>query len=283
MSRFVLVTGSSSGIGKSAAFALAARGYHILAGVRSQKDADELLAGGQTGIHPVLLDVTDDESIAQAVRRAEVILGDQPLVAIVNNAGIAVSGPVLYVPLEAWHRQMDVNVLGVVRVTQRFFPLLSRAANGKIDHPCRIINISSVSGLFASPFVAPYAASKYALEAISDSLRRELYMYAIEVVLIEAGSIATQIWDKAKESPMYSGPEYDPILSSRSEMVDRQMNQAMSLDIMDDLIVKIIGQKRVRVRYLLRRKKWKFHLLRWLPTKWVDQKIHKVLRSKSGQ
>jgi NAD(P)-dependent dehydrogenase (short-subunit alcohol dehydrogenase family) len=282
MRRFILVTGASSGIGESACHALAAAGYDILAGVRQKSDADRLAALMNDKIHPILLDVTEDTSVSQAVKEAACLMGENSLVAIINNAGIAVSGPVLYVPVGVWRQQLEVNVLGVVRVTQAFFPLLSRATEKEDSHPRRIINIGSVSGLFASPFVGPYAASKYALEAISDSLRRELYMYDIQVVVIEAGNIATPIWSKAKEAPAYSGPEYDVLMEKRQSLLDQQMAKTLPLNVMDQLLLKTVQRKQVKVRYLIRRQPWKFNLIRWMPSKWADRLIHKVLRAKSG-
>ncbi len=283
MRRFILVTGASSGIGKSACLALEKQGYHVLAGVRKATDVEQLHALGMNKIHPLLLDVTDDQSVREAVNLAEEIIGDDSLVSIINNAGIAVSGAILYVPMEAWREQLDVNVLGVVRTTQLFFPLLAKPIQDGDKHPRRIINIGSVSGLFASPFVGPYAASKYALEAISDSLRRELYMYDIQVVIIEAGNLATPIWEKAKKSPSYSGPEYDAIMAQRNQMVDKQITQSMPLKAMDELILKTIRSKHIKVRYLIRPGKWKFNIMRWLPAKWIDKLIHKALNAKSAQ
>lgn len=278
--RFILITGASSGIGRHAALLLAGNGYHILAGVRREDDARALTDEGKGQIYPLILDVTNSESVESAAKSAADIIGEAPLVAIINNAGIAVSGPVLYVPTDAWKEQLEVNVVGVVRVTQAFFPLLSRRPSAEDQHPRRIINIGSVSGLFASPFVGPYAASKFALEAITDSLRRELFMYDIQVVVIEAGSIDTRIWDKAQSAPDYTGPEYEGLSAFRSRMIDHQKKTSMPVESIGSLILNVIVSRKVRVRYLLRRKKWKFNLIRFLPAAWVDRMIHKGLRAR---
>ena len=282
MRRFILVTGASSGIGESAGYAFTEAGYDVIFGVRQKRDADRLLALDNTRIHPLIIDVTNEQSVKHAAEEVENIIGESVLVAIINNAGIATGGPLLYVPIESWRYQLDVNVLGVVRVTQSFFPIMVKGLSQQDGHPRRIINMSSVSGLFANPFLGPYAASKFALEAISDSLRRELYMYNIQVILIEAGNIATPIWAKAMVSPNYSGPEYDAILKNRNNMVARHQADALPLKVMDQLMLKTIQSKKVKVRYLIRRQKWKFNLMRWLPAKWTDLIIHKVLRAKSG-
>lgn len=281
MKRYILITGASTGIGRHASVLLAKQGYSILAGVRTEADAKALMADGNGLIHPLILDVTDSDSVRNAVETATDLVGTDTLVAIINNAGIAVSGPVLYVPPNAWQEQLEVNVVGVVRVTQAFFPLLSRLPNEGDHHPRRIINMGSVSGLFASPFVGPYAASKYALEAVSDSLRRELFMYDIQVVLIEAGSIRTMIWDKAQTAPAYSGPEYEGLNTFRKRMIEHQKKTAMPVEWIGELILKVIVSRKVRVRYLLRRKKWKFNLIRFLPAAWVDRMIHKGLRART--
>lgn len=282
MRRFILMTGASSGIGESGAYALAAEGYDVLQGVRQKVDADRLLALGNPRIHPLIIDVTDDQSVGDAVKAADLIIGVDSLVAIINNAGIATGGPFLYVPIEAWRHQLEVNVLGVIRVTQGFFPLMVKGLNLLDQHPRRIINMSSVSGLFANPFLGPYAASKFALEAISDSLRRELFMYDIQVVLIQPGNIATPIWVKAKEAPVFSGPEYDTIMSHRNRMVSKHEAASLPLHVIDQLLLTTVQSKKVSVRYLVRRQKWKFNLMRWMPAQWTDRVIHKVLRAKSG-
>ena len=280
MKRYILITGASTGIGRHTALLLARKGYHILAGVRKNEHAHAILAAGNGHIYPILLDVTDPESVENAVKTATKIVGGDAFVAIINNAGIAVSGPVLYVPAEAWQEQLEVNVVGVVRITQAFFPMLRRLPNEGDPHPRRIVNIGSVSGLFANPFLGPYAASKYALEAVSDSLRRELFMYDIQVVVIEAGTIGTMLWDKAQTGPFFSGPEYEGLNAFRQRIIEHQKKTSMPVDWIGKLILKIIMSRKVRVRYLLRRKKWKFYLMRYLPAAWVDRLMHKGLRAR---
>jgi NAD(P)-dependent dehydrogenase (short-subunit alcohol dehydrogenase family) len=282
MKRFVLVTGASSGIGKSASLALIHQGYEVLAGVRTEQDAAMMRKAVPAGIHPLLLDVTHEASILAAKEEAERIIGNDSLVAIFNNAGIVINGTVLHVPVDRWNYQFEVNVLGVVRITQVFFPLLAKARLTGDDHPRRIINMSSVSGLFASPFIGPYAASKYALEALSDSLRRELYMYDIQVVLIVAGKIATPIWEKAKTEPTYFGPEYDGILQYKDKIIDNMITQGLPVEKVDDIIIKAVSTKRPKLRYTIVPNKWRFFLMRTLPSKWVDSLIRRKLKAKSG-
>lgn len=282
MRHFILVTGASSGIGEGSCKKLIESGYDVFASVRNETDANRLVASYGPRIHPLMMDVTDDDSIEKARREAEVIIGEDSLVAIVNNAGIAISGAVLYVPVEEWRKQLDVNVLGVIRSIQAFFPLLKTIKNTSDLHPRRIINISSVSGLFASPFIGPYASSKYALEALSDSLRRELYMYDIQVVLIEPGSILTPLWEKARGASSFSGAEYESIIAYKNRVIDNNLLQSLPAEKVANRILDCIRDRKVRNRYLIKAGSWKFRLVRMLPSSWVDRMIRKKLIEKSG-
>lgn len=255
--------------------------YSVLAGVRSQADADRMKSNYGERLYPLIMDVTLGYQVDQAFQEAEKIIGNHALVAIINNAGGVVSGAVLYIPIDEWKHQFDVNLFGVIRVTQTFFPMLKKAAAAS-SHPKRIINISSVSGLFASPFLGPYAASKYALEAMSDALRRELFMYDIQVVLVEPGSIRTPIWSKAKEKRSYFGPEYDGILAFKDKVIQQNIDQSLPPESMDNAMIKALTCTSVKPRYLIKAGKWKFQLIRLLPTKWVDKMIRKSLQSRAG-
>ena len=282
MRRFILVTGASSGIGQHTAKILLAQGYDVLAGVRTKEDAERLKATFGSMIHPLIMDVTDQDSLLTSKEEALKIMGDDALVAIINNAGIVVSGAVLYVPIEAWQQQFEVNILGVIRTMQVFFSLLSKPKQDGDHHPRRIINMSSVSGLFGSPFLGPYVASKFALEGLSDSLRRELYMYDVQVVLIEPGSIITPLWHKAKENPSYFGEEYTSILDFKDKVIHQNLETGLPLEAMDKVILAAVRNPKVRVRYLVRAQKWKFILIRILPARWVDRMVRKKLQEKSG-
>jgi NAD(P)-dependent dehydrogenase (short-subunit alcohol dehydrogenase family) len=282
MRRFILITGASSGIGESACHVLLEKGYEIIAGVRTTGDAERLKSTGGAKLHPLMMDVTDESGMQLARDEAAKIIGEGALVAIFNNAGVVVNGAWLYIPIAEWRHQFEVNVIGVIRTTQLFFPLLAAPRQAGDHHPRRIINMGSVSGLFASPFIAPYAASKYAMEALSDSLRRELYMYDIQVVIIEGGNISTPIWEKARKTPSWFGPEYDSILAFKDKMIDGLIARGMPLKPINDVIIKTVMDKSVKARYLVRPQKWKFNLVRLLPAKWVDRLIHRNLQKRSG-
>ena len=197
MKRSVLVTGASTGIGFAIAQSLTSAGYHVFGGVRRMVDADRLTGEIGEEVTPLLFDVTDLEAIAEAAKDIAGRLGTRTLAGLVNNAGIATAGPLLHQPLDEIRRQMEVNVIAQVAVIQAFAPLLG-ADLSRQGGPGRIVNISSIAGRFASPFVGAYAASKHAIEALSDALRRELMIYGIDVVVIEPGAVATPIWDKAE-------------------------------------------------------------------------------------
>lgn len=142
--------------------------------------------------------------------------------------------------------------------------------------------MSSVSGKFASPMMGPYAASKFALEALSDSLRREMYMHDIQVVLIEPGSIITPMWDKAKDAVLYVGPEQDWLLSFKNEVIDQNVAAGLHVNEVAKCVVKAVTSKKVKTRYLIKAQAWKFRMITMLPTAWVDRMVLKKLRSKSN-
>jgi NAD(P)-dependent dehydrogenase (short-subunit alcohol dehydrogenase family) len=184
----ILISGASTGIGKACAIHLARKGAVVWAGVRSRKSYDEILKLNVQGLKPVFLDVTDSQSIAAAV--SEVKKKSGTLFGLINNAGIAIGGPVEGVRMENWRKQFDINFFGQIELTQACLPLI-RESKG------RILNMSSIAGRIASPYMGPYSASKFALEAFSDSLRREVRRYGVRVSIIEPGAIKTPIWEKS--------------------------------------------------------------------------------------
>jgi len=285
MNYHVLVTGASTGIGHHACRLYASRGYGVLAGVRSEEDARRLREELGPSVHPLLLDVTDNAAVLHAAARARDILsGNGRLTGIVNNAGVAVHGPVLYVAPDEWARQFDINVVGAVRVIQAFFPLLlERGQDSATDrHPRRVINISSVSGRFAAPFVGPYAASKYALEALSDSLRRELYMHDVQVVLIQPGKIRTPIWHKAGGGPDFAGTEYESLFREKERILARNHAEGLPVDALSPALLEALQAPRPRKRYLVVKGAWRHRLLTRLPAGILDRMIAKALRKRTG-
>jgi NAD(P)-dependent dehydrogenase (short-subunit alcohol dehydrogenase family) len=187
----VVVTGASTGIGRACALHLAGRRFEVLAGVRREEDGERLreAAGTNGRLTPVRLDITDGASVAEAAGTVAERTGQRGLAGLVNNAGIGVGGPLEFIPLDDVRRQFEVNFIGQIAVIQALLAELRRARG-------RIVNMGSVGGRSPPPFVAPYAASKAALRAMSESLRRELRPWGIWVATVQPGSIATPIWEK---------------------------------------------------------------------------------------
>ena len=185
----VVVSGASTGIGKATALHLDLLGLRVFAGVRRDEDGEALRRESSDRLTPVRLDVTNADEVAAVARQVGEAVQDSRLAGIVNNAGIAVAGPIEFVPLDQWRTQFEINVLGVVSMVQAFAPLL-RESRG------RIVTTGSLGGRLAQPMAAPYCASKHALEAISDALRLELRPWGISVSLIQPGAVKTPIWDK---------------------------------------------------------------------------------------
>jgi NAD(P)-dependent dehydrogenase (short-subunit alcohol dehydrogenase family) len=204
-SRAVLVSGASKGIGRACALELDRRGFHVFAGVRSPEDGAALRTATSGRIAPVPLDVTSESDVAAAGRLVTEATGTAGLWGLVNNAGTVFAGPMEFLPPAALREQLDVNVIGTMAVTQACMPAL-RLARG------RIVNVSSVNGRIVSPFAGAYAASKFALEAVSDALRRELVRVGagVRVIVIQPGAVQTPIWETARERAVILAEGYPP-------------------------------------------------------------------------
>jgi len=194
----VVVTGSSPGIGWAIAKVLIAKGFRVFGSVRKTEDGERLKKEFGANFVPLYFDVTDAAAVAKGADQVAAALGGEMLFGLVNNAGIAVAGPLLYVKIDEFRHQIEVNLTAQLIVTQAFAPLLG-ADRSRRGEPGRIVMISSVGGRNASPFVGPYNASKFGLEGLSESLRRELMLFGIDVIIVAPGSVATPIWDKAEQ------------------------------------------------------------------------------------
>jgi NAD(P)-dependent dehydrogenase (short-subunit alcohol dehydrogenase family) len=255
-----LITGASTGIGRATALGLAASGWTVLAGVRKTADGEALQTVGGERVIPLELDVTDPGQIARAVERVAELTGDpeggpssaQPgrLDALVNNAGSAVGGPLELISMDDLRRQFDVNFFGHVAVTQALIPALRRARG-------RIVLISSVGGLVTTPFLAPYHASKYALEAAANSLRLELARSHIQVALIEPGSVATPIWEKnSGQVDEFSIPEelreqYGHVPAAMAKALHNTARRGIPPERVAQTIERALSARRMRARYLI--------------------------------
>lgn len=205
--RSVVVTGTSSGIGEATALRLDAAGMRVFAGVRDPADGEALAAKASDRLHPVLCDITDDASVEAAVKDVTELVGDAGLWGLVNNAGAGYPGPMEVISMDDLRAQLEVNLIGHVRVTQAFLPLV-RTARG------RVVFVGSIGGRVAFTFAGPYHMTKFAMEALADVWRQELHPDSIEVSLIEPGVMSTSIWGKA-------GERVDALLASQDPAIDR--------------------------------------------------------------
>lgn len=273
MNEFVIITGASSGIGKNIAQTLAAKGYRVAACMRKSADLEKLRG---ENLYPVILDVTNPASISQAMIDLKDHLEKSAKIHLINNAGIAIAGPVEGVSLEKWREQFEVNLFGLIATTQAALPFI-RHTKG------RIINISSVSGLVTAPFLGPYSASKFALEAVSDALRRELHSFGVKVVILEPGPVATPIWEKnfsQREELLKGMPE--KIRALYAKKMDRfitsakqSAKSAVPVNDVSELVFSILQKKSPKIRYVVGNNSLKYQakIAKLMPDAWLDKLV----------
>ncbi|HSA06615.1 MAG TPA: SDR family oxidoreductase [Candidatus Gastranaerophilales bacterium] len=272
--KFVLITGASSGIGKITATMLAEKGFIVFAGVRKEADAENLKKKN-LNIIPVFIDVNDHPSIEKAFVVISEKCGVNGLFGLINNAGVAIAGPLEFLPIEKLRFQMETNVIGQVKVIQVFLPLIRKAKG-------RIVNISSIAGFTAFPFKGAYCASKHALEAITDSLRRELSPWEIPVCSIEPGIIKTNIWEKSlslleetinempEQAKSYYKPFYDKLIAKTRNKVEKN---AISPEHVAAAAHASLTAKNPKPRYLVGKDAKFLNLIKHLPDKLLDRCI----------
>jgi NAD(P)-dependent dehydrogenase (short-subunit alcohol dehydrogenase family) len=247
----VVVTGSSTGIGRACAVELDRRGFAVFAGVRKEADAEALRAAGSDRLRPLIIDVTEPDQIAAA---AGVVAEGSPagLAGLVNNAGVGVGGPLELIPIDDFRRQIEVNLIGQIAVTQAFLPALRRARG-------RVVFLSSIGGLNANPYMSPYHASKFGIEAVGDSLRQEMRQFGVEVSLVEPGSVATPIWAKGKESADAIRdrltPEderlYGDKVARMGKVLEKVGARGVAPEKVADAVAHALTDKRPKTRYLV--------------------------------
>ena len=252
-----VITGASTGIGYAIAEALLKRGYRVFGSVRKTADAERLQADFGQGFAPLLFDVTDEKAIWREAKRVAELVGDQGLQVLVNNAGIAVAGPLLHLPLEELRWQMEVNVVGLIATTQAFAPLLG-ATDQPPHPPGKIYNVSSVAGKIPQPFVGPYCASKHAVESLSESLRMELMPFGIDVVILGPGVVRTPIWEKAQAVDVtpYANTSYAQPLQQLQDYMAKYSQSGFDQAEFGRLVADIIEAPKPRWRYALVKEKW---------------------------
>ena len=250
--RGVVVTGASTGIGAACALHLDRLGFTVFAGVRNITDAAILQRQGASGLIPLLLDVTDEVLIKKAQVIVSEHVGNNGLYGLINNAGIAVVGPLEAVPIPDLRRQLEVNVIGQMAVTQAFLPLI-RQARG------RIVNMGSIAGRGAMPLMGPYAASKFALEAMTDALRLELQQWGIGVSIVEPGAIATPIWEKSGKDaadleaamPRELLSMYAMLVAAVRKVVGEASARAIAAETVAQAVEHALTAPRPKTRYLV--------------------------------
>jgi len=246
----VVVTGVSTGIGWGITKVLIQRGFRVFGSVRRPQDAERLSNEFGEQFVPLLFDVTDETAVQAAAQQVSDRLGGETLFGLVNNAGIAVPAPLMHQSTDDFRHQLEVNLVSVLIVTKAFLPMLGsdRSRRGK---PGRIINISSVGGKFGGPFLGAYAAAKHGLEGFSESLRRELMLYGIDVIIIGPGSVATPIWDKAEQADLsiYADTEYVEAARRVQEYMIRDGRNGYPPEKVGEVVWHALTTPRPRVRY----------------------------------
>ncbi len=273
--RTAVVTGASTGIGRAIAKSLTEAGWRVFGSVRKEADAASLQSELGERFTPLIFDVTDNDAIRRGADIVREALNGRTLNGLVNNAGIAVAGPLRHIPLEELERQLNVNLFGVMRVTQAFLPMLGADKTYR-GAPGRIINMSSVAGKIASPIMGPYSMSKHALEALSDSLRRELMMHGIDVVVIGPGAVKTPIWDKADDidAEKYKDTEYYDVLIGMREKYKTVGQEGLPPEDIGALARDILTGRKTGTRYaVLRNKFMMWTLPRLMPKRMLDRVI----------
>jgi short-subunit dehydrogenase len=271
---YVLITGASSGIGRACAEFLSSNGFKVYAGARKQEDIEEL--NKIENIISLEIDVTNQNTIDNAI---EYIKKQKTgLYALINNAGIGRAGPLMELPIEDLYEQFDVNLFGIHRITKAVFPLL-------LESMGKIIMISSDSGFFATPFFGPYCSSKFALEGYSDSLRRELLVFNVKVIIIEPGRVKTSIWEKGEESlkillERLKGSIFEKIAKKVGEYaIEKGKTEGLYPVEIAKLIHKILNIQEPKTRYLIAPDKLRYRLIKILPDKTIDKKFKKEFKN----
>lgn len=274
----VLISGASTGIGRACAEHLDSLGFTVFAGIRRQADADSLRGAGSSRRQPVMLDVTESESIGSAMRTVAEA-SPAGLAGLVNNAGISVGGPLEFVAIEEWRHQLEVNFIGQVAVTQAALPALRKGRG-------RIVNMTSIGGRLASPFLGPYNASKYALEAVTDALRLELRQFGIEVAAIEPGAVATPIWEKGRASaeqatadmPPEAQQLYGAGIAAISKFIDLGERSGVPPLEVARAVEHALTARRPKTRYVVGRDaRTRLVLARVLPTRVMDRLVARAM------
>lgn len=275
---YVVVTGASTGIGQATATRLAAQGFVVFAGVRKSADAERLQSQSLPGLRPLMIDVADGESVKRAAAEVTEAVGNSGLKGLVNNAGVSFGGPLEFQELDEIRAMFEVNVFGLIAVTQAFLALVRKGGG-------RIVNMSSVGGKISVPFVSAYSATKFGVEAISDALRVELRPWGIKVACIEPGSIATPLWERGFEQfdkqVKNLTPEaielYGDLIPRMRKLTERTANAGIPPARVADAVEHALTSPRPKTRYLVGNDASGQAVLRLLPDKGRDALLARVV------
>ncbi|MBI1339078.1 SDR family NAD(P)-dependent oxidoreductase [bacterium] len=272
--RTAMVTGASSGIGWGAVKVLAANGFQVFGSVRKAADADKLKQEFGDRFTPVLFDVTDEERVRAGAEEVRAALGGRRLGGLVNNAGIAVGGPLLHLPVADFRKQLEVNLTGVLIATQAFAPLLG--ADPSLEGPAgRIVNIGSVGGRQAFPFMGPYHTTKFGLEGFTESLRRELLIFGIDATLIAPGSVASEIWGKsdAEDWSAYDHTAFKRPLAMMRDQLRKTAGKGLPPERIGEAILRQLTAANPATHVTVTPEPFMGFLLKWLPKRMVDKAV----------
>jgi NAD(P)-dependent dehydrogenase (short-subunit alcohol dehydrogenase family) len=279
-SKNVVVTGVSTGIGWGTTKVLVAKGFRVFGSVRKQADADRLQKAFGNGFVPLIMDVSDADAIHKAAQKVGSMIGDRNLVGLVNNAGIVVSGPLLYLNPSEYRRQLEVNMISPLVVIQVFASLLG--TDKKRQGPTgRIVNISSTVAKVAIPLLGAYSSSKSGLEGMSDALRRELMLFGIEVVIIEPGTVNTAMYDKGEKEDLseFKETEYwEAVQNFQKFIVAEARNNGLSPERLGKAVHLALSTAKPKARYSVVPQRFKnWTLPRLIPTRMLDAGLAKAL------
>lgn len=269
----IVITGASTGIGAACALRMDQRGYRVFAGVRREEDGERLRGMASDRLTPLIIDVTHQRTIDDAAAAVEEAVGPRGLAGLLNNAGIAVTGPVEYLELDRYRQQFEINYFGQIAVTQAFMPAIRRARG-------RVLFMGSIAGLVSAPFLSPYAGTKHALEALTDSMRVEMAPWGIKVIVIEPGAFKTPIWDKGleladeilEEAPEEALRLYDPFIEPVRSYAREQNESGGDVSKVANAVEHALTAKRPKTRYLVGGDaRIQALAKKWLPDSLVDR------------
>ena len=275
----VVITGTSTGIGYQTSKTLIASGYRVFGSVRTNEDADRVAIELGKNFIPLVFDVTDEQAVKESVNKVSALLDNQTLAGLINNAGIAVFGAVQNLTAEEFKHQFDVNLLGVFHCTQAYMDLLG-ADKDRHGAPGKIINISSISGELAMPFMSAYNMSKFGLEGFSEALRRELMIFGIDVVVVAPGPIKTPIWTKVDKVDMlkrYDNSAYRKVSSKMVRFAEALEKKGVSSEVVAQRILTILTNSKSKTRYRIDAQWFQNALLSLLPKRTSDKMIAKQM------